>query len=146
MTNWGRSIAAAGCCSLIFLLALSPALSEEPAKTPQETLPEKIAETTGRVPVLDAVTAATPRYQPIVWKQHDAHVRELQGNCARCHHDLRGMNATAGRCADCHTSAVEDMTLVEAWHGLCQECHLTGQLNGQKHGPVKCLGCHQERQ
>lgn len=136
-------------CLTILALALAagsgPAYSDEP---PPEAIAEVTAapETdTGIVPVLDAITQATPRYQPMVWTKHDAHAKGLKGNCKRCHHDLRGSNTTPGKCADCHNAPVSDMTLQETFHELCRNCHSARQAANQKHGPVRCLGCHKER-
>ncbi len=138
---------AAALVALALLFAMTPVHSGEPA-TPGEDLPDTATEVVSSeadtAPILDATTSATPRYKPVTWQKHFDHAKRLKGNCKRCHHDLRGSNTTAGQCADCHSTPVDDMTLVEAWHGLCRNCHLSDQLNGQKHGPIKCLGCHEE--
>lgn len=149
MTNRKYTLLAASVFAIALLLVLSPAHSGEPSKPDDSATAEAgpVAEDEQSVLVLDAITSATPRYRPMVWKTHAAHAERVAGNCRRCHHDLRGSNVTPGRCANCHSAAVEDMTLAEAWHGLCRDCHINRQLaNKPKQGPVKCLGCHQERE
>jgi hypothetical protein len=149
MTSRLQTVVRATLVTLAVFVALPPVYSGEPAPREDEIAPAEAVEEfdtdANTVPVLDATTAATPRYKPLTWEKHFDHAKALKGNCKRCHHDLRGSNTTAGKCADCHSTPVDDMTLTEAWHGLCRNCHLSDQLNGQNHGPTKCLGCHEER-
>ncbi len=147
MRNRFRTDILASCCLAALLLAPTPAQSGEPEEPADKigTETKAVDDRAETVPILDATTSATPRYKPVTWKKHFDHAKKLKGNCRRCHHDLRGSNTTAGKCAHCHTAPVDDMTLIEAWHGLCRDCHLDDQLKGQKHGPIKCLGCHEER-
>ncbi len=131
--------------TLALLLLLPGTARSDPEPEVPETAPADAPADAPVVPVIDAVTRATPRYLPITWRPHDAHAGRAGGNCRKCHHDLRG-DATAPRsCAACHDDPEAEMDLVEVYHELCRNCHRARQESGKRHGPLKCLGCHTER-
>lgn len=97
-------------------------------------------------PVIDAKTAATTRYLPVVFATHDAHAKAQKGNCMACHHDLTDNKAKPATCTSCHCQKDATLTLTDAMHKSCRGCHEKDKvLNKNSKAPTKCLGCHMER-
>jgi len=132
---------------VVLLLAGWTGEDDKPRPSGEETKPaaNHAGETQPR-PVLDAVTTASPRYEPMKFATHEAHSRRLNARCNRCHHDMKDDKSEPGRCATCHGRPKAALGLVDAYHGLCRDCHRNTRANqGETGPPTDCLGCHRER-
>lgn len=97
-------------------------------------------------PVLDAVTAATPRYLPVIFTTHDAHAKEFSIKCQTCHHDIKSESEKPKSCSSCHNKPDAKVDLTNAMHKSCRGCHLKYKSEDKDStAPIDCLGCHTER-
>jgi hypothetical protein len=85
--------------------------------------------------------------RPVVNFPHIMH--EEQFECSQCHHDYddSGDNAGSdgGYCSDCHTKEAADnrVSLVNAFHLQCKQCHAREILSGKNNNiPQMCGQCH----
>jgi Class III cytochrome C family len=98
----------------------------------------------GIIPVIDATTRATTRYQPFKFTSHDTHGKQIA--CRTCHHDMEEGETMPENCSFCHAKPDAVLKLAEAMHKICIECHTeTVKKEAKSKAPVKCLGCHTER-
>ncbi len=95
--------------------------------------------------ILDAITEATTRYMPLIFKEHELHIRLAGNDCRRCHHKQKGEN-TCRKCSSCHGMHDASLNMKEAMHKTCVGCHReTLQKNPGVNAPIRCLDCHTER-
>lgn len=91
---------------------------------------------------------------------HQRHVQaEGDDQCSRCHHiydeqtkALTHRPETESSCSGCHTErdravelggeSVRLVSLREASHLACINCHLERRFQGRDSGPERCQGCH----
>lgn len=126
--------------ALIVLLGSAPLFADPPEPDPVPPV-KKLT-----VPVIDAKTAATPRYMPIEFTSHDAHAKRLDGKCGRCHHKDTTTQGKPQACGSCHARPDADLKLVDAYHKQCRDCHKDSKAKkADSPAPLKCLGCHKER-
>ncbi len=95
--------------------------------------------------VIDATSAATSRYQPVVFDSHERHQAQYGVACNVCHHDIQGQAMAPRSCSDCHDLEGAIIDLTEASHRSCRGCHQQRLEFGQVEAPVACLECHRER-
>ena len=98
--------------------------------------------------VLDAVTHATTRYEPFVFRTHQEHVKRQDDTCHNCHHPIDDAPAEEFSCSDCHNRPEETLDLEEACHQICRDCHrekAAEQVIPPWKPPLKCLDCHTMR-
>ncbi|QER42658.1 cytochrome c3 family protein [Thermodesulfobacterium sp. TA1] len=102
------------------------------------------------------------------WVYHANHVKELDQKCEKCHHtyDLeeadktRTLKYVKGKeesCYYCHdfsrkrgpeltqilkVAQEKGLSLSQAYHGLCLNCHVDLKKEDKKAGPITCSECH----
>jgi len=97
---------------------------------------------------LDAVTRATTRYQPLVFRTHQEHVERLGGGCVECHHLIGNEPPEVHSCSRCHNQPEASLDLKAAAHRTCRGCHQAERLRPgprERRPPLDCLDCHTER-
>ncbi|HUU03481.1 MAG TPA: cytochrome c3 family protein [Myxococcota bacterium] len=84
---------------------------------------------------------------------HFRHVKAKEEKCDSCHHvfdklqkKLVYKKKSESACRDCHGKRDEGkkLSLRNAAHRDCINCHLERKAKGQKAGPERCVGCHSE--
>ncbi len=103
-----------------------------------------------------------PAAQKVEWQapsifnyvQHAKHVKATDKKCETCHHiydektkKLIYKKNTENACSACHKDEREKnvRSLRKVAHAQCITCHMDLIAKGEnKHGPVKCDGCHQK--
>jgi formate-dependent nitrite reductase cytochrome c552 subunit len=107
---------------------------------------------------IDDTTKATNRYLGVGFS-HSKHVTDVGLTCVMCHHteDKDFVSGTPARCEACH-KADADISFKDAMHRRCVLCHIKkvreaaggedGEIREDYEGPppIKCLGCHRQRQ
>ncbi len=94
--------------------------------------------------ILDSVTSATTRYEPVEFTTHDKHAEAF--NCRTCHNDISNNDETPASCSSCHNKPGAKASLMKAMHTRCRGCHIKQkEKNKESEAPVSCLGCHTER-
>jgi hypothetical protein len=82
---------------------------------------------------------------------HGRHSKAFADKCENCHHvfneekkALEYKKGAESACADCHGEKDEGKTLslANASHQDCVNCHLKRAREGEKSGPQACVGCH----
>jgi hypothetical protein len=82
---------------------------------------------------------------------HYRHVEAQEKKCDRCHHEydekgkkLYYAKGKEGTCRYCHKPQAEGkvISMPEASHIACVNCHLQAIAKNLSSGPVNCLGCH----
>jgi hypothetical protein len=135
--------------ALAALLCSGAAADPKPEAAPAEEKPALVPDTPPgpvTIPVIDAKTAATPRYLPVEFTTHDEHAKRLGGKCGRCHHNDDSAQGKPKACAACHATPEAKTALVDAYHQQCRGCHKAEKKkNKDTVAPTKCLGCHKER-
>ncbi|MFH0947199.1 MAG: cytochrome c3 family protein [Planctomycetota bacterium] len=98
--------------------------------------------------VMDAVTQATTRYEPFVFRLHQKHVDRPGSECVDCHHLVDGEKTVEQSCSLCHNRPEEELDLEEACHQTCRDCHrkkAAEKVVPPWKPPLKCLDCHTMR-
>jgi hypothetical protein len=97
-------------------------------------------------PVLDAVSAATRRYEPVAFASHDKHAQGLKIDCLTCHHEMGAADSAVRKCGSCHDAPGAKTPYVDAMHASCRGCH---EKHVKDHpaskAPTACGSCHPER-
>lgn len=84
--------------------------------------------------------------RPPVEFNHEKHTVNFQ--CDRCHHDydkfLNNVSSDPQPCSACHgAQAVRGMmSLTDAFHAQCKNCHDEMRVRNIPGGPVMCGECH----
>lgn len=85
--------------------------------------------------------------RPLVVFTHARHSLNIE--CATCHHDYDShfnlKSSEGALCSDCHKAvpdAKNKVSLTNAFHRQCQDCHHKAALKGNTKGPVMCGDCH----
>ncbi len=82
---------------------------------------------------------------------HFLHTDTLQNKCELCHHEYNKKDkklfyakGKEGTCRYCHKGVKEEnrMSMRQASHTACLDCHLKTIAKKQNAGPVQCSGCH----
>ena len=83
---------------------------------------------------------------------HYRHVVAAEEKCEKCHHvyneKLKKLEYKKGEsedaCSDCHGEKDDgrNLSLKNASHRECVNCHLERSQSKQKTGPTRCIGCH----
>lgn len=82
---------------------------------------------------------------------HHRHSKSQEDNCGTCHHEydektkkLIYNKGKEGSCRYCHQKTAEEnrISMKEASHISCIECHLTKMQKKKEAGPIQCEGCH----
>jgi len=85
---------------------------------------------------------------------HFQHEKTLEKKCELCHHEynektkkLFYAKEKEGSCRYCHKEQLEEnrSSMRQASHFACVNCHLKRMADDKKAGPVKCAGCHDEK-
>ncbi|HPR64539.1 MAG TPA: cytochrome c3 family protein [Thermoanaerobaculia bacterium] len=71
---------------------------------------------------------------------HKKHVEEIKVECTKCHHTQKEGEAVQ-KCTDCHGKDENAPKVMNAFHGLCKDCHKAKNEEG-KAAPTECKGCH----
>ena len=76
---------------------------------------------------------------------HKKHTAEYEIKCTDCHHETK-KGETPRACRSCHDPKKrkgEVVTLKEAFHRQCKDCHMkVSKEQGKKAPHKKCLDCH----
>lgn len=84
--------------------------------------------------------------RPTVVFPHEVHSSKI--DCLRCHHDFDAYSNNRGGegqpCVNCHDAHPDDgsISLQEAFHLQCKECHETFRFQGKNAGGIMCGECH----
>jgi hypothetical protein len=82
---------------------------------------------------------------------HFRHVKAHENKCEQCHHEYDEKTKTLfyakgreGTCRYCHKEEPEDnrMSMRNASHTSCVDCHLKTKAKDLTSGPINCEGCH----
>ena len=82
---------------------------------------------------------------------HFAHSQSADNKCEKCHHaynetkkELFYDKGKEGSCRYCHEQKTEDnrISMRQASHLGCINCHLNTPVKGQVNPPLTCAGCH----
>ncbi len=83
---------------------------------------------------------------------HYRHSKAYDKKCETCHTDCKTgiyKKDSEGTCRYCHKDVTEEdrISMEEAAHASCVDCHMNVAKEKKETGPVKCGGCHdQEKQ
>lgn len=90
---------------------------------------------------------------------HYRHSKAHQNKCERCHHEYDEKNkklfyakGKEGTCRYCHLEQPESldsqkqMSMRVASHIACIDCHQKNEAKHADAGPVRCAGCHDEKE
>jgi hypothetical protein len=82
---------------------------------------------------------------------HFRHVKAHENKCEQCHHEYDDKSKTLfyakgreGTCRYCHMEETQEnrISMREASHISCVDCHLKTKAKDLASGPVDCQGCH----
>jgi hypothetical protein len=82
---------------------------------------------------------------------HFRHVKAHENKCEQCHHEYDEKSKTLfyakgreGTCRYCHMEETQDnrMSMRNASHTSCVDCHLKTKAKDMTSGPINCQGCH----
>jgi hypothetical protein len=91
------------------------------------------------------------RTKPAVEYTHLKHEKDHKVACTECHHIYKdGKNtwkqgtSKVQKCTECHKAADQGKTLSlqNAFHKNCKDCHTKLKTEGKKPGPTLCAQCH----
>jgi Class III cytochrome C family len=90
------------------------------------------------------------RSRPAVTFPHERHQNAYKIHCSECHHDYKnGKNLwkqgdRVQPCRACHKSNTQDkvLSLQNAFHENCKDCHAGLKAESKKAGPTLCAKCH----
>ncbi len=91
------------------------------------------------------------RTKPPVEYTHLKHEKEHKVACTECHHLYKDGKNTwkqgvtkVQKCNECHKAADQGkiLSLQNAYHKNCRDCHNKLKTEGKKSGPTLCAQCH----
>ncbi len=91
------------------------------------------------------------RTKPPVEFTHLKHQKDYKITCTECHHLYKDGKNTwkegvtkVQKCNECHKAADQGKTLslMNAFHKDCRDCHNKMKTEGKKTGPTLCAQCH----
>ena len=91
------------------------------------------------------------RTKPPVEYTHLKHEKEHKVACIECHHIYKDGKNTwkqgvtkVQKCNECHKAADQGkiLSLQNAFHKNCKDCHTKLKTEGKKSGPTLCAQCH----
>jgi len=92
--------------------------------------------------------------RPPVMFTHLKHSVDHKLKCEECHHVYKDGKNTfkegdkVQKCHDCHKSPLKNegkiLSLQNAFHKNCKDCHNELQKSGNKKAPTKCAECHKK--
>jgi len=79
------------------------------------------------------------------------HQKDYKITCTECHHLYKDGKNTwkegvtkVQKCSECHKAADQGkiLSLQNAYHKHCKDCHTKMKTEGKKTGPTLCAQCH----